>query len=414
MPSLTNKNPRATGSIASFENAVELSMTWEERWSHDRFEAMCKLWNLKDQDAQNMRQLQENLNDVIHWKNDPFEVMRFYKEYYLYATSPSSSQSHRGTALRKVETMFRQMIAWRHETNADTLLARIPTPDPHWHQLPCQMLETCDYDGDPVLVDRIGAADSWGLFQHFGVQDFVQQICWIRELHCHPAFWQSSQSQNTSTSTTSTNRRHVRHFSIVVDLQGLHAGHMRPGLLPLFHRVARISQECYAGWEKRIIVIRAPRIFKVVWSITKHFFDKHIQESIIFGTQQDYLQVLSQYMKLEGLPDCIAPGVGTAKGYPGYFQQVSLAGGPFRRIEDNDNHDDIMLNKEAGYETGSVSSSDSSSEQSCKSKKNRHSVKVVSSSMMKGTWKPTSTTNATPSIRITQSESNHRSILAAI
>jgi hypothetical protein len=41
---------------------------------------MSEQWGLTEDDERNMRDLQTCLADVDHWKNDPFEVVRFYKE----------------------------------------------------------------------------------------------------------------------------------------------------------------------------------------------------------------------------------------------------------------------------------------------------------------------------------------------
>ncbi|CAB9497625.1 SEC14-like protein 5 [Seminavis robusta] len=284
-----------------------LGLSLEKRWSIDRFSAMSRLWDLTEKDEANVRHIEQTIRDVDHWKNDPFEVVRYYKEYY-------TSKNHE-TSLKKVETVWRHMVQWRLDYDADTLLQRNPKPDPLWTQLPCKMLETCDRDGDPVFVDRVGIGDSFGILKHFGVDAFADHIIWIREFHCHPSFWGYNNQ--------------VRNFTVIIDLLGLSSGHLRPGLLPLLQKTARVQQDCYAGWEKRIIIIRAPAIFKIIWAIAKHFFDKHVQDALIFGTKHDYLDVLEEYVELEDLPPEIAPQ-GKAKGYPGYFQQVSLQGGSFQ------------------------------------------------------------------------------------
>jgi len=69
-------------------------------------------------------------------------------------------------------------------------------------------------------------------------------------------------------------------------------------------------------------------MFEVGWNIVKHFFDPHIQELIVFASPEHYLQILDEYIEIERLPECIAPGIGKGQAMPGYFQQVHLEGGP--------------------------------------------------------------------------------------
>ena len=40
-----------------------------------------------------------------------------------------------------------------------------PYLDEYW---PCRLLPTCDADGDPIIVDRVGRNDIYGLLRAFG------------------------------------------------------------------------------------------------------------------------------------------------------------------------------------------------------------------------------------------------------
>lgn len=328
----------------------------EERWKEESFQEMVQLWDLSLQDQQKMRKLQERVADIDHWKNDPFEVIRYYKEY-------------KGN-LKQTEKMFRHTIQWRRDENMDSFLEDYGEPDPLFHQMPIAVLNTTDRDGDAIYVDRMGMADSWGLLKHFGTNAMVDYIVFIRELSNDRAFWKPYEDKVG---------HRVKSFTVVIDLGGLSSGHMRPGLLPLLQRTARISQDCYAGWGKRIILIRAPSIFKLIWSVAKHFFDQHIQDLIVFGNHSDYLEVLEEYIELENLPPCIAPKQGKAGAMPGYFEKVSLEGGP---LDENLSKQDHKAAIEREPSLTSVTSAATSSSSSLETPV---SVKTV----LRGEWDET-------------------------
>ena len=85
----------------------------------------------------------------------------------------------------------------------------------------------------------------------------------------------------------------------------------------------------YAGMAKRVILLRAPAIFEWGWNhVVKHFFDPHVRDMIVFTGPDDYLQIMDQYIELTVLPGCLAPGYGTGKAMPGYFETIHLEGGP--------------------------------------------------------------------------------------
>ena len=255
---------------------IQSSLSLSERWSSSNFQQMAKLWNLTREDQDDLLLLQHRMQDIEHWKNDPFEVVRYYKMY---------------KSVARTETMFRHMVNWRINNNMDTYLDRREEPDPLWHQLPCAILDTCDKEGDPILLDRMGASDSIGFYMEFGADAFADYAVFIRELMCSPTFWKFYEENQC---------RRVRNINLIVDLEDLHSGPLKPGLLRVLQKVSRILQDFYAGWEKvsqneflfqaygqiewslvltddlllgckhqRIFIIRAPAIFKYAWSIVQ-------------------------------------------------------------------------------------------------------------------------------------------------
>ena len=96
----------------------------------------------------------------------------------------------------------------------------------------------------------------------------------------------------------------------------------------LLKRMARISQDFYAGMAKRVIILRAPALFEFGWNnVVKHFFDPHIRDLIVFSNADNYLEVLDTFIDLRVLPACLAPGHGEGMAMPFYFRKVHLEGG---------------------------------------------------------------------------------------
>lgn len=100
VPSDTSTAPIPTATATA-------TATADHSWSESAFEEMAKLWNLNHSERNDMLQLKVILQDIDHWKNDPFEVARYYKEY---------------RTVKKTAYMFRRMVEWRRSNKVDTFM----------------------------------------------------------------------------------------------------------------------------------------------------------------------------------------------------------------------------------------------------------------------------------------------------
>jgi hypothetical protein len=69
----------------------------------------------------------------------------------------------------------------------------------------------------------------------------------------------------------------------------------------------RFDQDNYCETGKRLIILRAPFIFRAVWALVKHFFDEGVVAKMIFTGPSDYLSVLESYVDPAVLPPEIFP-----------------------------------------------------------------------------------------------------------
>lgn len=58
---------------------------------------------------------------------------------------------------------------------------------------------------------------------------------------------------------------------------------------------------------QRMIIIRAPSIFRYAWAVAKHFFRQSLRRKMIFASK-NYLRVLDEFVSRDVLPPSIAEG----------------------------------------------------------------------------------------------------------
>ena len=280
---------------------ISSSNAVEERWSEANFSAMASLWEFTEEEQAKMRQLQQKLSDIDHWKNDPYEVVRYLVEYYF--------------QVDKAAKMFRSMVEWRIANHMDTFLTDYGMPPEIFQYLPLFLLRDLDYEGDPLYVLRVGALDAWGLYQQTGRKAVLDYTKFLQEItttrHCivkgdpFPAHWNWQTEYYEQLA-----QRRLRQRTMIVDLEGLSHKHLRPALFSVLQAFSRIDQDDNAGFERRIILFPAPRIFSLAWNLVKHFFDAHIQALLCFTTSTNYLEVCDQYLDRKSLPVVMCPDEG--------------------------------------------------------------------------------------------------------
>jgi hypothetical protein len=313
-------------------------------WRDHHFEDMAQLWQLTELEQKDLKEFQYKIFDIQHWKNDPYEVVRYYREYH-------------GQLLLAVKK-FRAMIDWRREVglddpthpqygnydfyaveHGDAERQQRQRHEPHalLRRIPIAMLHGTDYEGDPIIIDRLGVADYYHLLKHFGPDAITDHFIFLDELHTGRSFWQHyydshQHCEKASGHTAGPRHPRVRQFNMIIDLYGLsRQTHLRPGMLPLLKSISRIAQDNYAGWSKRILLIRAPHVFKWMWNLVKFFFDPHIRDMIQVASGDDLdesLAMLDRFMDRRVLPPILCPEQGKGRVVPGYYDTVSLEGGP--------------------------------------------------------------------------------------
>lgn len=276
-----------------------------EPWSEANLQDVIALWKLSAQDEDRLRTLQRRVADVQHTWNDPHVLLRYMFAPHGYA---------------KAEQHFRDMIAWRLKHQVDTILQDY-TPHPVLldYASPLVFLNHYDRDGDPIYLERGGCLDGHGLLQRFSKDELMIHAIWLRELHSSGPWVDEYEA---------TQGRCIKDITVIFDLQGLSmTRHYHPTVLAWFQSHMQMTDLYYPGPIKRIIVIRAPAIFRMIWSIVKHFFPQCSRDKMIFPSNNNYLEILDKYMDKDAcLPPVIHPKGGRGKAALG-MEALGLAAG---------------------------------------------------------------------------------------
>jgi hypothetical protein len=214
------------------------------------------------------------------------------------------------------ESMFRAMIAWRIENQVDSILQGDYQPDQKMlDYYPGAIMQGLDKEGDPVYVGRIGVTDGAGILKQYGRDEMIRHAIWMREL-VSTGEWIATYEQEQA--------RPVRRMTLIEDLEGLSIMSMmnNRALLSVYGEIMRLDQDNYPETAKKLIIIRAPTLFRMVWAIFKHFFDAGVVQKMVFCGSSDYEKVLEKYVDLSIMPDAVvAQGQGKAtEGMPSKFE----------------------------------------------------------------------------------------------
>lgn len=190
----------------------------QSQWSEEDFHKVIRVWDLSPVEITKMRALEDQLSDITHWKNNPFEVVRFLK----------GPQGHKAA-----ESLIRKMIDWRIQNNIDSIMEDYTPPAVLLDYYPSAILHGLDHDGDPIYLERAGATDASSLLKRFGHDGLIKHIVWLREL-CGRGEWIQEHEARMG--------RPITQVTIVYDLAGLNARHMKSGVLPFFAAMMQLTQ----------------------------------------------------------------------------------------------------------------------------------------------------------------------------
>jgi len=176
----------------------------------------------------------------------------------------------------KAFEMLKNSLHWRRQHHVDTILQS-------WNP-PADLLEYYpggwhhqDKDGRPIYIIRLGSMDIKGLMKSVGEDGFVKQVVCINEeatVKCKEA--------------TLKFGRPITNWTCICDLEGLSMRHLwRPGVRALLN-IIEVVEANYPETIARLLIVRAPKVFGVVWTLLYPFIDENTRKKFLIYTGDDY------------------------------------------------------------------------------------------------------------------------------
>ncbi|XP_063825983.1 protein real-time [Ostrinia nubilalis] len=167
--------------------------------------------------------------------------------------------------VEKAREMLSQSLLWRKKHQVDRILSEYETPDVvkqyfpgGWHHH--------DKDGRPLYILRLGQMDVKGLLKSIGEDGLLKLTLHVCE-----------EGLKLLEEATRSSEHAVQSWCMLVDLDGLNMRHLwRPGVRALL-RIIQVVEANYPETMGRVLIVRAPRVFPILWTIVSTFIVRIIQ-----------------------------------------------------------------------------------------------------------------------------------------
>ncbi|TGZ49144.1 protein real-time isoform X2 [Temnothorax longispinosus] len=198
-------------------------------------------------------------------------------------------------SVEKAREMLTQSLHWRKKHQIDKLLDEYEMPQVikdyfpgGWHHF--------DKDGRPLYILRLGQMDVKGLLKSIGEDELLLLALHICEEGLH-----------LMEEATNVWDHPVSQWTLLIDLEGLNMRHLwRPGIKALL-RIIEIVEANYPETMGRVLIMRAPRCFPILWTLISTFINENTRKKFIFYCGTDYHEQgsggLSEYINQEFIPD---------------------------------------------------------------------------------------------------------------
>ncbi|XP_044730159.1 SEC14-like protein 1 isoform X2 [Chrysoperla carnea] len=196
--------------------------------------------------------------------------------------------------VEKAREMLSHSLVWRKKYQVDKILSEYELPKVvvdyfpgGWHHQ--------DKVGRPLYILRLGQMDVKGLLKSIGEEGLLKLTLHV----CEEGLRQMDEATRVLGKPIST-------WTLLVDLEGLNMRHLwRPGIKALL-RIIEIVEANYPETMGRVLIIRAPRVFPILWTLVSTFIDENTRTKFLFYGGNDYLQPnggLIDYIPESVVPD---------------------------------------------------------------------------------------------------------------
>ncbi|XP_051995931.1 SEC14-like protein 1 [Xyrauchen texanus] len=195
--------------------------------------------------------------------------------------------------LDKAKEALCHTLTWRKQHQMDFLLDTWLCPQllqdyytGGWHHH--------DKDGRPLYILRLGQMDTKGLVRTLGEETLLRHVMSINE-----------EGLRLCEETTKIFGKPISCWTCLVDLEGLNMRHLwRPGIKALL-RIIELVGANYPETLGRLLILRAPRVFPVLWTLVSPFIDENTRKKFLIYAGNDYQDPggLVDYINKDFIPD---------------------------------------------------------------------------------------------------------------
>ncbi|XP_063286814.1 SEC14-like protein 5 isoform X2 [Pelobates fuscus] len=195
--------------------------------------------------------------------------------------------------MEKTREMLCQSLSWRKQYQVDYIL-QAWRPPPILEEYYAGGWHYHDKDGRPLYILRLGQVDTKGLMKALGEESILRHVISINE-----------EGQKRCEENTLQFGWPIGSWTCLVDLEGLNMRHLwRPGVKALL-RIIEVVEANYPETLGRLLIVRAPRVFPVLWTLVSPFINENTREKFLIYSGNNYQGPggISDYLDNEIIPD---------------------------------------------------------------------------------------------------------------
>ena len=195
--------------------------------------------------------------------------------------------------LEKSREMLSQSLLWRKKYQVDKILSEYQ-PSPVLQQYFPGGWHNTDKWHRPLYLLRLGQMDVKGLVKSVGEEGLLRHTLSICE-----------EGLRLTEEATREHGQPITTWTLLVDLEGLNMRHLwRPGIKTLL-TIIELVENNYPETMSHVLIIRAPRVFPILWTLVSTFIDDHTRSKFLFYGGNDYQGPggLVDYMSSDFIPD---------------------------------------------------------------------------------------------------------------
>ncbi|XP_069022230.1 SEC14-like protein 2 isoform X1 [Embiotoca jacksoni] len=171
--------------------------------------------------------------------------------------------------VQKAEAMIRKHVEFRRQLKVDSIISDWKPPEVIEKYVSGGM---CGYDreGSPIWYDVIGPLDPKGLLLSASKQDFMKTKIRHTEMLRRECQRQSEKLG-----------KNIEAVTLIHDCEGLGLKHIWKPAIEAYGEILTMFEDNYPEGLKRVLLIKAPKIFPMAYNLIKHFLCEETRRKII-------------------------------------------------------------------------------------------------------------------------------------